>query len=186
MIECSTCGTKYNTDLVEKCPICEYRASESDVVGQTQASDPSTDPATLGQMALSDDPRVAEAAIANPNTPDWAKRRAQRSAMTETVGLEPTDGVEVESSDSYRRESGPHDDFVHLKIADAGSGDSLPSDAEEMLLLRKIVEQNEAELAELKAIRRSSKTSETYLFWLAVVYPILGIVGFLFLWLANA
>jgi len=48
-------------------------------------------------MALSDDPRVAEAAIANPNTPDWAKRRAQRNAMTETVGSEPTDGVEVGS-----------------------------------------------------------------------------------------
>jgi len=75
---------------------------------------------------------------------------------------------------------------VHLKVADAGSGDSLPSGAEEMLLLRKIVEQNEAGLAELKAIRRSSKTSETYLFWLAVVYPILGIVGFFLIWLANA
>ena len=59
MIKCSSCGTKYNTDLVDKCPICEYRASEIDLVRQAQASDPSTDPATLGQMALSDDPRVA-------------------------------------------------------------------------------------------------------------------------------
>ena len=186
MIECSTCGTKYNTDLVDKCPICEYRASESDLVGQTQASDPSTDPATLGQMALSDDPRVAEAAIANPNTPDWAKRRAQQNATTETVGSEPTDGVEVESSESNLHEAGPKDEFVHLKVGDSSSGDSLPSDAEDSPLLRKIIEQNEAQLAQLKAIRKSSKSSETYLLFLAVVYPILGIVGIFFIYLANA
>lgn len=186
MIKCSSCGTKYNTDLVDKCPICEYRASEIDVVGQTQASDPPTDPATLGQMALSDDPRVAEAAIANPNTPDWAKRRAQRNATTETVGLEPTDGVEVEWSDSNLRESGPQDDLVHLKVADASGGDPLPSGTEESPLLRKIIEQNEVELAHLRAIRKSSKSSETYLLFLAVVYPILGIVGIFFIYLANA
>jgi len=98
----------------------------------------------------------------------------------ETVGEIPTDG------ESYLHEAGPKDEFVHLKVGDSSSGDSLPSDAEDSPLLRKIIEQNEVELAHLRAIRKSSKSSETYLLFLAVVYPILGIVGIFFIFLANA
>ena len=105
---------------------------------------------------------------------------AEDMEAQETVGGIPTDG------ESYLPEAGPKDEFVHLKVGDSSSGDSLPSDAEDSPLLRKIIEQNEAQLAQLKAIRKSSKSSETYLLFLAVVYPILGIVGIFFIYLANA
>jgi len=76
MTQCATCGNRYNTDLSDECPICEYREIE-------KASDPSTDPETLGKFALSKNSEVVEAALANPNTPDWAKRRVQGNEVTE-------------------------------------------------------------------------------------------------------
>ena len=42
-----------------------------------QALDPNTPSDVLGKLALSDEPDVAIAAAANPNTPEWARRRAQ-------------------------------------------------------------------------------------------------------------
>lgn len=48
------------------------------------AGDPNTSPDELGKLANHSDPKVAEAAAANPSTPQWAKNRAQ-SRIQRTV-----------------------------------------------------------------------------------------------------
>lgn len=78
MIPCETCGTKYNDALMESCPLCEGRAlataRDSDLAA---AQNPETSEDTLGKLAMDSDPEISAAALANPNTPQWAKNRLQ-------------------------------------------------------------------------------------------------------------
>jgi len=76
MKECVDCGNSFNEAFASNCPVCSDRRKERDL---TAANAPGTSSDELGKLAMSHDPQVVEAAIANPNAPQWAKNRATKS-----------------------------------------------------------------------------------------------------------
>jgi len=68
MVHCAECGTKFNRDLEEECPICLVRNEQVRL-----ASDPETSQDELAKLARSSVPIVVAAVGANPNAPDWVK-----------------------------------------------------------------------------------------------------------------
>jgi len=158
MTQCSTCGNRYNTDLSDECPICEYREqsalpeSETDLVGQ--ASDPSTDPGTLGKLALSRNSEVVEAAVANPNTPDWAKRRVQGNEVTEPAATPAKPRVQGN------------------EVTEPAATPAKPPQ------VRAVSDVDASILRELRDIKDASRSTRNFLFILLFVYPpILLLVG---------
>ena len=89
MKQCGECNSTYNDAMADECPICKGRQDTAKLVAQAQSTDTSED--TLGKLAMDDDPDVRAAAVANPNTPQWAKNRAskEQSQSIDTVDAPP-------------------------------------------------------------------------------------------------
>ena len=76
--KCMDCGSSFNREFESECLICAQRSQRL-----AQAQNPGTSPDDLGKLALDSHPPIAAAAVANPNTPQWAKNRASRDDSTE-------------------------------------------------------------------------------------------------------
>ena len=92
MKQCDECNSSYNDAMADECPICKGRqesASQDSKLAAAQSMDTSED--TLGKLAMDDDPDVRAAAVANPNTPQWAKNRGSKGQgqSTHTVDAPP-------------------------------------------------------------------------------------------------
>lgn len=59
-------------------------------------------------------------------------------------------------------------------------------DEEVLRLLEVIAEQNETTAASLRKISKTAGSSDFYLLLLAVVYPILGLIGLFFIFVASS
>ena len=96
MKQCGECNSTYNDAMADECPICKDRrekASQDSKLASALSTDTSED--TLGKLAMDDDPDVRAAAVANPNTPQWAKNRAskEQSQSIDTVDAPAPVGV---------------------------------------------------------------------------------------------
>lgn len=95
MSACSKCGSSFSDEEFSSCPTCASSAQLPDDQQSRilEASDPESDESVLGRYASSDDPEVVAAAVRNPSTPVWAKKRAARNpdprvqAAMEEAGL---------------------------------------------------------------------------------------------------
>lgn len=127
MITCKACGRDYNADVLRSCPACHAPmgtnpTADSDLA---RAIDPTTSQDDLGKLAFHSDPGVVAAVLANPNTPQWAKKRLGGATGSGTASAAPGQPtvVGIRSGDAAQSGtvSGPVQDAARNASSAAGT-----------------------------------------------------------------
>ena len=183
MVECDVCGCSYNSELLEACPLCQLcgsvsrpaQADEPGSSGGVESPEGATEviKGEVGNTGSAGD--AGEAGIGPPAAPRGQEQRASSGFMSR-----------MEERWRQRTDDSTADDELQSSprgvnsAADLGrNGISLGDDDQVKRLLAAIVQQNETSVIQLKKVRASLFTVNLYLFLLAVVYPILGLIAVL-------